>query len=162
MKRQVITLCLLLTAVFAGAQENVGLKKGFIHTAGIGAAYKINDHADVFPELGVGYRVNAKNAFGIAGQLDCVVLKANLFLFHTYDFLSKPSSPYIEYKAGVYDLMSRPGWLLGVQGGYRFSVAKKIPLRIGLTVDVNQITLLVDGGRKTEKVSIGLVLKTEF
>jgi len=155
MKNFLLTTIVLMAAVSAMAQEKEALKPGFVHSVGLGVGYEVynrREEVNLVAELGFGYRVNAKNTFAIGIRADVISGSASTFLLHTYDFLTTDSSPFLSYKIGAADVLyDNPGWHLGIEGGYRFLLAHKHPLRVGLSVESRFST-----------VSVGILARMDF
>lgn len=146
MKKVYFVTLALLMALSATAQEKEGLKPGFVHSVGVGVDYceARVESVDVIPELGFGYRINPRNTVGMTIQYNIRSSMANVFLTHTYDFMDTMSSPFIEYELGVASVLRGPACHVGLEAGYRIALARKFPLRIGLSMDMNG--RLISGG----------------
>lgn len=164
MKKYFILPALLLASVWAGAQEKELPRRGFTFSVGIGVKYVTDlQEADISPEVGFHYRLDAQNMFGLGLMYDAVSVKEDLFLSYTHDFLLKPASPYVEARLGMNRfLTSSIGGYAGVQGGYRFILGRKTPFRVGLSVDFYGVPSRYALDRRTKSISIGLVIRSEF
>ncbi len=160
MRKYLLTAILMLASLLAGAQSS----QGFKFSVGVGTKYMTDTHAlDFSPELGFHYRANEKNMFGLGLMVDCVYKREDIFLSYTYDFLSKPASPYIEGRLGANIFYEKSiGCYMSIQGGYKVLLGKKLPLRMGLTTDLYQIDSEKIEKRRKCVIGIGLVLRTEF
>ena len=140
----------------AEAQEKEAIGPGFIHTVGIGIMNHFNPrikdlNLDVTLEAGVGYRFDKHNTLGVAALVNCLSgWTTNVFFTHTYDFSDKPQSFFLGYEVGAADVFHETGWHLGIETGYRLLLGKKVPLRLGLSAERNQV------------FSIGLTARLEF
>lgn len=152
MKKCVLISFALLVTMLAAAQEKEGLKPGFVHSVGVGVDFCEGrvESVDVSPELGLGYRVNSRNTFGMTIQYNIRSNMANVFLTHTYDFMDTMSSPFLEYEVGVASVLRGPACHLGLEAGYRIALARKFPLRIGVSVDMNGRLVSVGGAIRFE------------
>lgn len=155
MKRVLVLSLLSLMTLMASGQERAVLSKGFKFSVGVGAKYSfIRGEADFSPELGFAYRLDDKQMFGLGIMYDFPYGWDSVYFNYTRDFLNKPTSPYLEARIGATGYSEhRLGSYLGLQGGYRFLLGNKVPLRVGLTGDFYSAKAIV---------SLGLVLRTEF
>ncbi|MBR1705826.1 MAG: hypothetical protein IJ721_03440 [Bacteroidales bacterium] len=185
MKKIALTMALLLAAIAAGAQTEKALEPGIQYRFGLG--WKFTDpvgYQEVSPEIGLGYRIDGKNLFGITLQGDCgythnrrnavdhrasEVPLLSVYLTHTHDFSAGPKSVYFEYKLGLSDLENQPGPRFGFEPGYRFLAAGRVPLRVGAVFDGSRVFYpgKHENGSGYEdhhalEWSVGLVLRVEL
>lgn len=164
MKKLFWAAVLLLVSLVAGAQEKELPGKGFKFSVGIGGKYVTDwQEADISPEVGFHYRFDAKNTAGLGLMIDCVSKKEDIFLSYTHDFLRKPSTPYMETRLGLNNFCERSaGAYIGLQAGYRFILGRRIPFRVGATVDFYRVDAIHPEGARTTSIAAGLVLRSEF
>ena len=133
MKKTVLTLMFLVSALILGAQEkNAPLSRGFKFSIGAGVKYVTDwKEIDIAPELGFHYRLNAKNMLGVSVMYD-------------FNFFKKSAGGY-----------------LGMRAGWRCMIADKVPFRLGVTMDVDRVPGRLNSG-KTTSLSLGIMLRTEL
>lgn len=163
MKKVLLTVLFLFPILILNAQENVVPSPGFKCSLGVGVKYVTDwKEIDIAPELGFHYRLDAKNMVGASLMYDCVSNKEHIQLIHTYDFVEKYNSPFAECRIGIVHFLKKsPGGYLGIRAGWRFMIGQKIPLRLGVTMDVDRVPGRLSS-EKTNSVSFGIVLKTEL
>lgn len=164
MKKAVLTLMFLVSALILGAQEkNAPLSRGFKFSIGAGVKYVTDwKEIDIAPELGFHYRLDTKNMLGVSVMYDCVSNKEHILALYTYDFMNNKNSPFAECRLGVVNFFKKSaGGYLGMRAGWRCMIADKVPFRLGVTMDVDRVPGRLNSG-KTTSLSLGIMLRTEL
>ena len=163
MKKAVLTLMFLVSALILGAQEKNALSRGFKFSVGAGVKYVTDwKEIDIAPELGFHYRLDAKNMLGVSVMYDCVSNKEHILALYTYDFMNNRNSPFAECRLGMVNFFKKNiGGYLGMRAGWRFMIADKVPLRLGVTMDVDRAPGRASS-EKTTLLSFGILLRTEL
>ena len=163
MKKVLLTVLVLFPMLMLSAQEKSALSPGFKFSIGAGVKY-VSDwkEIDIAPEVGFHYRLDAKNMLGVSVMYDCISNKEHLLIMHTYDFLDKKNSPFAECRLGMVNFFKKNiGGYLGMRAGWRFMIADKVPLRLGVTMDVDRAPGRASS-EKTTLLSFGILLRTEL
>ena len=163
MKKAVLTLMFLVSALILGSQEKNALSRGFKFSIGAGVKYVTDwKEIDIAPEFGFHYRLDAKNMLGVSVMYDCVSNKEHILALYTYDFMNNRNSPFAECRLGMVNFFKKNiGGYLGMRAGWRFMIADKVPLRLGVTMDVDRAPGRASS-EKTTLLSFGILLRTEL